>query len=42
VFDAYPHANEKMRGYYEKWSTGEKISADWVNETDFERDAGPR
>jgi len=37
VFDAYPHANEKMRGYYEKVGAGEKIPADWVNESDFER-----
>jgi arylsulfatase A-like enzyme len=36
LFDDYPHANEKMRGYYEKRMRGEKIPADWVNETDFE------
>ncbi|HNX36100.1 MAG TPA: sulfatase [Kiritimatiellia bacterium] len=36
IFDAYPHANEKMRGYYEKRSRGQKLPADWVNESDFE------
>jgi arylsulfatase A-like enzyme len=37
VFDEYPHANEKMRGYYEKRMKGEKIPADWVNESDYEK-----
>jgi arylsulfatase A-like enzyme len=37
VFDEYPHANEKMRGYYEKQMQGQKIPADWVNESDFEK-----
>ena len=37
VFDEYPHANEKMRGYYEKQMQGQKISADWVNASDFEK-----
>ena len=37
VFDEYPHANEKMRGYYERLGAGEKIPADWVNASDFEK-----
>lgn len=37
VFDEYPHANDKMRGYYEKQLQGEKIPADWVNESDVEK-----
>lgn len=37
VFDEYPHANEKMRGYYEKQRQGQKMPADWVNESDFEK-----
>jgi len=37
VFDEYPHANETMRGYYEKVGSGEKIPADWVNASDFEK-----
>ena len=37
VFDEYPHANEKMRGYYEKQMQGQKIPADWVNASDFEK-----
>ncbi len=36
VFDDYPHANEKMRGYYEKRMQGQEIPADWVNLSDFE------
>ena len=37
IFDEYPHANEKMRGYYEKQMQGQKIPADWVNESDFQK-----
>ena len=37
VFDEYPHANEKMRGYYERHLKGEKIPADWVNASDVEK-----
>ena len=37
VFDEYPHANEKMRGYYEKHMAGADIPADWVNKTDFRK-----
>lgn len=36
VFDEYPHANERMRGYYEKRAAGMDLPADWVNTTDFE------
>ncbi len=36
VFDAYPHANERMRGFYEKRMGGADLPADWVNTTDFE------
>ncbi len=39
MFDEYPHANEKMRGYYERQMRGEKIPADWVNASDFEKPA---
>jgi hypothetical protein len=38
-FDDYPHANEKMRGYYESRMQGEKIPADWVNESDVQKAA---
>jgi arylsulfatase A-like enzyme len=37
VFDEYPHANEKMRGYYEKHTGGADLPADWVNPSDFEK-----
>jgi hypothetical protein len=38
VFDEYPHANEKMRGYYEKHLSGQDLPADWVNKTDVRRE----
>jgi arylsulfatase A-like enzyme len=37
VFDDYPHANEKMRGYYEKQMQGQTISADWANASDIQK-----
>jgi len=36
VFDAYPHANEAMRGYYEKRMLDPHLPADWVNATDVQ------
>lgn len=36
VFDAYPHANAKMRGFYERSMGGEALRADWANPTDAE------
>jgi arylsulfatase A-like enzyme len=36
VFDDYPHANEKMRGFYEKRMRGEPLAAGWVNPSDAE------
>jgi hypothetical protein len=37
VFDEYLHANKNNRGFYEKYMTGEKVEAGWVNESDFEK-----
>ena len=36
-FDAYPYANERERGFYERYLKGEKPRAGWVNESDFEQ-----
>ncbi|HPO37283.1 MAG TPA: sulfatase [Kiritimatiellia bacterium] len=36
VFDAYPHAHDRMRGFYEQWQRGTAPRADWVNPSDFE------
>jgi arylsulfatase A-like enzyme len=37
IFDEYPHANEKKRGFYERYTKGEQIEADWVNKSDFQK-----
>jgi len=36
-FDAYPYANERERGFYDRYLKGEKPRAAWVNESDFEK-----
>ncbi|SKB04401.1 Arylsulfatase A [Prosthecobacter debontii] len=36
IFDEYPATNNA--GFYEKFMSGEKIKAGWVNETDFEKE----
>ena len=36
VFDRYPHANPAHAGFYERFMRGEKLNANWVNQTDFE------
>lgn len=36
VFDRYPYADEAMRNFYERYTAGEKLRPDWVNEADFE------
>ncbi|MCX7046985.1 MAG: sulfatase, partial [Candidatus Sumerlaeota bacterium] len=40
VFDEYPHANEQMRGFYERTMKGEKIKAGCVSDSDFEKAPG--
>ncbi|MCX6895503.1 MAG: heparan N-sulfatase, partial [Verrucomicrobia bacterium] len=37
VFEAEPYANAAERGFYERFMSGEKMNANWVNETDFEK-----
>ena len=36
VFDRYVYADERTRGFYERYLKGEPISAGWVNPQDFE------
>jgi len=36
VFDKYPYADSKGRGFYERYMSGEKIRAGWVNPSDFQ------
>ena len=36
VFDTYPYANQADRGFYEKFMSGEKVHAGWVNDSDFQ------
>lgn len=37
VFDAYPYADDKVRGFYERFTHGEPVKAGWVNPSDFEK-----
>lgn len=41
VFEAEPYANEGQRNFYERFIRGEKVRANWVNETDFETNWPP-
>jgi arylsulfatase A-like enzyme len=36
LFDRYVHADENVRNFYERFMRGEKITAGWVNASDFE------
>jgi hypothetical protein len=36
VFDEYPYADESMRGFYERFMKGEKLTPGWVNPSDFD------
>ena len=38
VFDEYTYANEGTRNFYERFTSGEKFRAGWVNESDFEKE----
>jgi hypothetical protein len=35
VFEEYPYADAALRGFYERFMAGEKLTAGWVNATDF-------
>ncbi|MDW7690512.1 sulfatase [Flammeovirgaceae bacterium SG7u.111] len=36
VFDTYIYSQENVRGYYERYMSGEDVKAGWINETDYE------
>jgi N-sulfoglucosamine sulfohydrolase len=36
IFESYVYAGEDVRGFYERYMSGEKINTGWVNATDFE------
>jgi N-sulfoglucosamine sulfohydrolase len=35
VFEEYPYADAGLRGFYERYMSGEKLTAGWVNASDF-------
>jgi N-sulfoglucosamine sulfohydrolase len=37
VFDRYVYADETTRNFYERFMRGEKLTAGWVNASDFEK-----
>ena len=37
VFDDYPYSEASLRGFYERYLKGEKLRANWVNPSDFEK-----
>jgi N-sulfoglucosamine sulfohydrolase len=37
VFDRYVYAEEAVRNFYERFMRGEKLTAGWVNPSDFEK-----
>jgi arylsulfatase A-like enzyme len=36
VFDQFPHSSPETRNFYERLMSGEKVTANWINQTDFE------
>ena len=36
IFDDYIYSGDSTRGFYERFTSGEKMKAGWVNPTDFE------
>jgi len=37
LFEQYPYADPKMRGFYERYMKGEQLRPGWVNPSDFEK-----
>lgn len=35
VFEEYPYSDPALRGFYERYMSGEKLKAGWVNPSDF-------
>jgi len=38
VFDAYPYSGASTDNFYERFTSGEKVKAGWVNLSDFEKE----
>ncbi|HEX4946393.1 MAG TPA: sulfatase [Blastocatellia bacterium] len=38
IFDQYIYANPEQRNFHERFMRGEKVKANWVNESDFEKE----
>jgi len=38
IFDNYIYAHESTRNFYDRYTSGEKVKAGWVNPTDFEEE----
>lgn len=36
IFEEYPYSDPNLRNFYERYMSGEKLTAGWVNPTDFE------
>jgi arylsulfatase A-like enzyme len=41
LFDEYPVSTEPIRNFFERFKSGEKLKAGWVNDTDFEKEPVP-
>lgn len=37
IFDTYPYSEEKQLNYYNRWLSGEKMNAGWIERTDMEK-----
>lgn len=37
VGDTYPYSEEKQRNYYNRYLSGEKLNAGWIEKTDVEQ-----
>ncbi len=42
VFDKYDYSEDRVRNYYERFTSGEKIKANWVTKSDYEETTSAR
>lgn len=38
IFDEYEYVDQNSKGFYERYMSGEKLNAGWVNKSDFEKE----
>ncbi len=38
IFDSYPYADPRSDNYHQRYTSGEKVPAGWVNPTDYEKE----